>query len=113
MKEISEKQAAAEGDVMDLYKKSEPAIDDLYERAYINHFAWSVVVVALGLIVWLAIALVNAENQRYALITRQCADPVFKGEINKECLHTVHSREHFWDHLSYALTHLRADKLDK
>lgn len=113
MKEISDKQREVEGGVMKMYKQSEPTIEDLYERSYINHIAWSIVVVALGLIVWLALALINAENQRNALVTKQCADTVFKGEIDKTCLENVQSREHWWQHLSYALGHLRPEKAGK
>jgi uncharacterized membrane protein YeiB len=110
MKEISDKQLAAEGDVMKIYKESAPVIETLYERAYINHIAWSVAVLALGMIVWLMLALANAENQRNALLTKQCADPVFKGEVDLICLRTVHSREHWWQHISYALTNLQPEK---
>jgi hypothetical protein len=110
MKEISEERKAAEGEVMKIYKESSPVIESLFEWAYINHVAWSLAVLALGFIVWLVIALTNAENQRNALITKQCADPVFKGELDKKCLRTVHSREHWWEHVTYALTHLSPEK---
>jgi hypothetical protein len=53
---------------------------------------------------------VNAENQRNALISKQCRDPVFKTELDKSCLRTVQSREHWWQHLSYAMTHLHPEK---
>lgn len=110
MKEISDERKAAEGEVMKIYKESSPVIETLFEWAYINHVAWTVAVLALGFIVWLLIALTNAENQRNALMTRQCADPVFKGEIDKKCLRTVHSREHWWEHVGYALTHVSPEK---
>jgi hypothetical protein len=110
MKEISEERKAAEGEVMKIYKESSPVIESLFEWAYINHVAWSLAVLALGFIVWLVIALTNAENQRNALMTKQCADPVFKGELDKKCLRTVHSREHWWEHVTYALTHLSPEK---
>ncbi|WP_332854683.1 hypothetical protein [Duganella sp. S19_KUP01_CR8] len=110
MKEISEERKAAEGEVMKIYKESSPVIETLFEWAYINHVAWSLAVLALGFIVWLLIALSNAENQRNALMTKQCADPVFKGELDKKCLRTVHSREHWWEHVSYALTHVSPEK---
>jgi hypothetical protein len=67
----------------------------------------SLFVIALGLIVWLSIALVNAENQRNALLSGSCQDPVFKGSFDQRCLASVRSREHWWQHLSYALTHPR------
>lgn len=110
MKEISDERKAAEGQVMKIYKESSPVIETLFEWAYINHVAWSLAVLALGFIVWLLIALTNAENQRNALMTKQCADQVFKGEIDKKCLRTVHSREHWWEHVSYALTHVSPEK---
>ncbi|GJI98759.1 hypothetical protein [Duganella vulcania] len=110
MKQISDEQKAAEGEVMKIYKESSPVIETLFEWAYINHVAWSLAVLALGFIVWLLIALTNAENQRNALMTKQCADPVFKGELDKKCLHTVHSREHWWQHVGYALTHVSPER---
>lgn len=110
MKEISDERKAAEGEVMKIYKESSPVIETLFEWAYINHVAWTLAVLALGFIVWLLIALTNAENQRNALFTKQCADPVFKGELDKKCLRTVHSREHWWEHVGYALTHVSPEK---
>jgi hypothetical protein len=94
--------------VIAMYDKSQPNIDDLFETSTINHWAWSSLVLALGLVCWLAIALVNAENQRYAMISGKCQDPVFKGTFDARCMGTVHSREHWWEHLSYALMHPRA-----
>ncbi|MDP3672052.1 MAG: hypothetical protein Q8R69_20475 [Telluria sp.] len=79
----------------------------MFETSHVNQLAWTLVVVALGIIVWLCIALVNAENQRYALMTNQCADPVFKGAVDKRCLAVVSSRDHWWEHLWYGVTHLR------
>lgn len=95
--------------VMKMYSESEPNVDDLYERSYVNHIAWSILVLAIGMIIWLLIALSNAENQRYALMNKKCADPVFKGELDYKCLKTVHSREHWWQHVGYALTHVRPE----
>ncbi len=63
----------------------------------------SALAVALGLIVWLTIALVNVENQRHALHTGMCQDPVFKGSFDERCLRVVKSRDHWWQHLSHAL----------
>jgi hypothetical protein len=59
-----------------------------------------------GIAIWLGIALVNAENQRNALITGQCADPVFKGAFDHKCLALVRSRAHWWEHLGYAVMHV-------
>ena len=105
MKEISKERKDAEGKVMHIYKESAPAIENLYEFSYINHIAWTTAVVLLGLVIWLSAALVNAENQRNALMTRQCQDKVFPTEVDKKCLRMVDSREHWWQHLHYALTH--------
>jgi hypothetical protein len=43
-------------------------------------------------------------------MTKQCADPVFKGEIDRKCLELVASREHWWQHLWYGVTHLRPEE---
>ena len=110
MKYTSDDKKAVEAEVMKIYKESSPVLENLFEWAYINHVAWSLVVVFLGLIFWLALALVNAENQRYALLTKQCADPIFKGELDKKCLRTVRSREHWWQHLTYGLNHISPEK---
>lgn len=110
MKEISDERKAAEGKVMHLYKESSPAIETLFEWAYINHIAWSLVVVLTGLVFWLVVALANAENQRYALMTKKCEDPMFKGEIDKKCLRTVESRDHWWQHVTYALKNTSPEK---
>ncbi|HAT31611.1 MAG TPA: hypothetical protein DCW29_12385 [Janthinobacterium sp.] len=62
---------------------------------------------ALALLVWLSLAVVNAENQRYAMMTKACADPVFKGEVDAKCMATIQSRPHWWNHLTYAMSHVR------
>lgn len=74
----------------------------------VNHLAWSLLAVAVGLIAWLLIALSNAENQRNALMTKVCQDRVFAAEIDTRCLERVKTRDHWWQHVSYALTHPRA-----
>lgn len=96
-----------EKDIMTMYRESKPVEEDLFERSYVNHVAWCLVLVLVGLMLWLGVALINAENQRHALATKQCADQVFKGEIDKVCLSKVQSREHWWQHLGYALRHIR------
>jgi hypothetical protein len=100
----------AEGQVMKIYKESSPALETLFEWSHINHVAWSLVIVFMGLIFWLCLALVNAENQRNALISKQCRDPVFKTEVDKKCLRSVQSREHWWQHLTYAMSNLSPEK---
>lgn len=69
---------------------------------------WALLSLAVALMLWLALALVTAENQRYALFSGSCADPVFKADIDVKCVATVESREHWWQHLAYALTHLHS-----
>jgi hypothetical protein len=93
--------------ILRMYDKSRPDEADLFETSTVNHWAWSLAAVFVFIAVWLAIALVNAENQRHALMTRQCEDLVFKGEIDKKCLVTIKSRDHWWEHLWYAVTNVR------
>ncbi len=107
---MNDKQAEAEATVMKIYKESGPDIENLYERTWVNHLAWSLLVLSLGFIVWLVIALANAENQREALATKKCMDRVFPGEIDTKCLRTVHAREHWWQNVGYALTHTSPEK---
>jgi hypothetical protein len=97
----------AESKVIKIYDGSRPDEKNLFETNWINQLAWSIVVLLAGLVLWGAIALIHAENQRHALMTKQCVDPVFKGEFDMKCLQVVRSREHWWQHLWYGLTHLR------
>jgi hypothetical protein len=73
----------SEGKILKIYDKSKPEDEDLHDVSYYMHWLWGVVVLLVGVVFWLCIALVNAENQRNALATKQCADPVFKGEIDR------------------------------
>jgi hypothetical protein len=100
------KRSEAEGKLLKMYDGSMARDEDLFETSNVNQLAWTLVVLFAGVIIWLCIALVNAENQRYALMTNKCPDPVFKGEIDRQCLVTVHSRDHWWQHLWYAVTHV-------
>ncbi len=95
-----------EREVLKMFDGSKPADEDLFETSNVNQLAWTLAVLFGGLAIWLSIALVNVENQRYALMTNKCPDPVFKGEIDKRCLVHVHSREHWWEHWWYAFTHV-------
>jgi hypothetical protein len=97
-----------EREVLKMYDGSRPDEDKLFETSNVNHIAWSLAVFCAGIAVWLAIALVNAENQRHALMSNKCPDPLFQGGIDKACLVTVRSRDHWWEHLWYAVTHVRA-----
>lgn len=101
-----------EGKILKMYDKSKPEDEDLTDTKYYLHWLWGVVAVLVGMVFWLCIALVNAENQRYALLTNKCADPVFKGEVDRQCLRIVSSRDHWWEHLLYGVTHLRAEQPD-
>jgi hypothetical protein len=103
----------AEEKLLKIYDGSKPDINNLFETSTVNQLAWTLVAVLTGVVLWLCIALVNAENQRHALITKQCADPVFKGDVDPRCLLTVSSRDHWWEHLWYGATHLRPGNPDK
>ena len=107
---MNEKQAEAEGEVMKMYSESGPDERKLYNKSYVNHLAWSLFLVACAVIFWLLIALANAENQRQALVTKQCQDRVFKEEIDFKCLRTVQAREHWWQNVGYALMHTSPDR---
>jgi hypothetical protein len=95
--------------VLKIYDGSRPVEEDLFERSYVNQVAWTLAVVLAALLFWTMVALVNAENQRYALLTKQCQDPVFKGETDLACLQVADSRPHFWQHIGYAMTHLHPE----
>ena len=100
-----------EGKLLKIYDGSMPVAEDLFEHSYVNQVAWTLAVLFGGLAIWLAIALVNAENQRNALATGQCFDPLFKTELDKKCLVMVRSRDHWWEHLWYGMTHVRQTAL--
>ena len=100
----------AEGKILKIYDKSKPEDEDLHDKNYIVHWAWGLVALLVGVVFWLCVALVNAENQRYALMTNKCQDPVFKGSIDQQCLLTVHSRDHWWEHLWYGVTHVKPER---
>lgn len=100
----------AEREILKIYDGSRPLDEDLYETSNVNQLAWTLVVIFAFAIVWLSIALVNAENQRYALMANKCPDPIFKGEIDRQCLVTVHARDHWWENWWYAVTHVTAPK---
>ncbi|MGJ9419373.1 hypothetical protein ACHAC9_16675 [Massilia sp. CMS3.1] len=95
--------------VLELYEGARPRDEELFETSHVNHVAWSLVVVLFGLVLWLCIALVNAENQRHALMTNKCPDPVFENGVDKACLYTVRSRDHWWEHLWYGFTHVNPE----
>lgn len=102
--------ADREESIMKLYGELEPDEKRLFSVSNVNHLAWCLVILFVILAGWLGAALVNAENQRNALMTKQCQDRVFKEEVDKTCLWTVRSREHWWQHLGYAMGHLSPEK---
>ena len=57
----------------------------------------------LVLVVWLATALVKAENQRYALTTGLCVDKTMH-MADLACLAKVETRTAWYWHLYYGLT---------
>lgn len=90
--------------IMAMYQASRPGHFS-GAASMVNHWAWSALALALGLIVWLLIALVHAENERNALMTRACQDRVFPAEVDARCLARVRTRAHWWQHVAYALSH--------
>ena len=97
-----------EREILKVYEGSRPKEENLFETSNVNHVAWSLALLFLLTTIWLGIALVNAENQRHALAKNMCPDPVFKTGVDKKCLVTVRSRDHWWEHLVYGATHVRA-----
>ncbi|KAB8041404.1 hypothetical protein [Janthinobacterium aquaticum] len=63
---------------------------------------WILCALVLALAAWLALAVVATENQRNALSAKACPS-----QSDARCLQSVQSREHWWQHLGYAMTHLR------
>lgn len=96
-----------ERDILKIYEGSRPKEENLFETSNVNHVAWSLALIFVLTTLWFGIALVNAENQRYAMARNLCADQVFKSGFDNKCLVTVHSRDHWWEHLWYAATHVR------
>ena len=89
-----------------LFAHGNAELIDHWPGAFEDPRRWGLAVLLLGVVFWLCVALVNAENQRYAMMTNKCPDPVFAGSIDKHCLVTVRSRDHWWEHLGYAITHV-------
>ena len=96
----------SEKEVLKIYDGSRPRDEDLFETSNVNQVAWTLAVLFASVAIWLSIALVNAENQRYALMTNKCPDPVFKTGIDQQCMLTVRSRGHWWEHWWYGVTHV-------
>ena len=72
-------------------------------RTWFSQLLPTLFLLALAVIVVLTVVLAKTENQRYALLTFQCEDPLFKGHDMK-CLEQVHTRPHWWQHVFAALT---------
>ena len=96
--------------ILKIYDGSRPVDEDLFDSSTVNHGTLSLAILLFGLVVWLCLALVNAENQRYALETRKCIDPAFPKEIDNACMQVVKSRASWWEHLWYGVTHLSPEK---
>jgi hypothetical protein len=58
-------------------------------------------IAALAVCLWLAIALVRVENERYAMVVGLCQRDVVKPI--QPCLDRVQTRTGWWWHLYYAL----------
>ena len=95
-----------EEEVLAIYANSQLKEEELNVPSNVNHLAWSLLTLAVGVIFWMAVALINAENRRNAYANNVCPDPVFKGAVDAQCMVNVHSREHWWQHLTYAMSHL-------
>jgi hypothetical protein len=67
-------------------------------KAWFNQLLPTLLLLALAFIVVLMVVLAKTENQRYALLTFQCEDPLFKGHDVK-CLEQVRTRPHWWQHV--------------
>ncbi|WP_312435651.1 hypothetical protein [Janthinobacterium sp.] len=63
---------------------------------------WILCAVALALVAWLALAAVNVEARRNALAAKACA------AADAQCMASAQKREHWWQHLAYAMTHVRS-----
>ena len=96
-----------ERDILKIYEGSRPREEELFETSNVNHLAWSLVALFAFVTIWLAIALVHAENQRNALVNNLCRDQVFNTGVDTKCLMTVESRDHWWQHLWYGVTHVQ------
>jgi hypothetical protein len=90
--------------VMAIYRETLPPHVFVGVPSTTNHLAWSLLAITVGLMVWLTIAVVHAENQRNALVTRVCQDRVFDAELDLHCLAFVQTRAHWWQHVHYALS---------
>lgn len=77
------------------------------DKRIMKKMPWLLLALTVLLIVWLLVAIVHAENQRNALMGKTCADPVVKGNTDMVCLASVQSRDHWWQHLVYALRNAR------
>lgn len=63
---------------------------------------WILCAVALACVAWLALAVVSVESQRNTLAARACA------ATDAQCMASAQKREHWWQHLAYAMTHVRS-----
>lgn len=61
---------------------------------------WILCALMLACVAWLALAVVSVENQRNTLAASACA------KTDAQCMESAQKREHWWQHLTYALTHV-------
>ena len=66
-----------------------------------NKLPWILCALMLALVAWLALAVASVENQRNALAAKACA------ATDAQCMASAQSREQWWQHLAYAMTHVR------
>ena len=90
-----------------MYRETRPPRVFVGEPSTTNHAPWSLLAVTVGAIVWLTIAVVHTENERNALFTRACQDRVFDAELDQHCIAFVQTRDHWWQHVGYALSHVQ------
>lgn len=61
----------------------------------------TLMVVLAVLVLWMGVALVRVENERYALVTGMCRTSI--GTADLACLERTSTRTHWMWHLWYAL----------
>ena len=59
--------------------------------------------VAIAAIIWLTVALVRTENERYAMTLGMCMKEAPFVSADYECLKTIRTRTAWWWHVYYAL----------
>jgi hypothetical protein len=102
----------AEGKILKIYDKSKPEDEDLHETQHYNPLG---VGSGCGPGRPGLLALHRPRECREPALCpdhQQVPDPVFKGEVDRQCLRTVRSREHWWEHLWYGVSHVKPEVPD-